>query len=83
MYVQGVSTRKVNAVLEELCGLEISSTEVSRVSKLLDEELQRWRERPLGRYEYVYLDARYEKIREGDCIVDSAVLIGYGITESG
>ncbi len=45
MYVQGVSTRKVNAIMEELCGLEVSSTEVSRASKLLDEELEQWRER--------------------------------------
>ena len=50
MYVQGVSTRKVNAVLQELCGLEISSTEVSRAAKLLDEELLSWKKRALDKY---------------------------------
>ena len=54
MYVQGVSTRKVAKITEELCGFEISSSEVSRASKALDEQLQAWRERPLGQFAYVY-----------------------------
>ena len=83
MYIQGVSTRKVNAILQELCGLEITSTEVSRATKLLDEELAQWKERPLGQYVYLYLDARYEKVRQGGCIIDSAVLIAYGIAPNG
>lgn len=83
MYVQGVSTRKVNAVLEELCGLEISSSEVSRAAQLLDDELQRWRERPLGGYVYLYFDARYEKVRTGGCVIDNAILIAYGINTQG
>jgi transposase-like protein len=63
MYVQGVSTRKVAAITEELCGFEISSTQVSRCAKLLDEELQKFRDRPLTeKYAYVYFDAEYEKI---------------------
>jgi len=62
MYVQGVSTRKVNAVLQELCGLQISSTEVSRAAKLLDEEISSWKNRPLAKYGYLFLDARYEKV---------------------
>ena len=83
MYVKGVSTRKVNDILEELCGLQISSTDVSRATKLLDEELSKWKQRPLGKYIYLYVDARYEKVREGGCVIDSAVLIAYGINELG
>ncbi len=62
MYVQGVSTRKVAEITQELCGLDISSSQVSRAAELLDEELQAWRERPLGTVPYVILDARYEKV---------------------
>lgn len=83
MYVQGVSTRKVNAVLQELCGLEISSTEVSRAAKLLDEALYKWKSRSLDKYPYIFLDARYEKIREASCVIDFAVLIAYGVDEVG
>jgi transposase-like protein len=63
MYVQGVSTRKVTEVMRELCGLDVSSTQVSRAASLLDEELSAWRKRPLGEYRYLFLDARYEKVR--------------------
>jgi putative transposase len=83
MYVKGVSTRKVNDILQELCGLEISSTDVSRATKLLDEELSSWKQRPLGKYIYLYVDARYEKVREGGCVIDCAVLIAYGVNELG
>lgn len=83
MYVQGVSTRKVNAILEELCGLQITSAEVSRASKLLDDSLEQWKNRPLDKYEYLYVDARYEKIRQGGCVLDSAVFLAYGINEQG
>jgi len=83
MYIQGVSTRKVNAVLQELCGLEISSTEVSRAAKLLDEEFLKWKQRPLGQYSYVFLDARYEKVREAGTVIDCAILIAYGINAIG
>lgn len=83
MYVKGVSTRKVNDILEELCGLQISSTDVSRATKLLDEELTQWKQRPLGKYIYLYVDARYEKVRQGGNVIDSAVLIAYGINEFG
>ncbi len=47
MYIQGVSTRKVTAILEKMCGLEVSSTQVSNASKQLDEEFEKWRNRPL------------------------------------
>jgi putative transposase len=63
MYVNGVSTRKVTEITEQLCGLELNSSQVSRFAKLLDEELKQFRERPLGEFAYVYLDARYEKVR--------------------
>lgn len=56
MYVQGVSTRKVARITEELCGFEIYSSEVSRASKILDEQLHAWRKRPLGLFPYAYLD---------------------------
>lgn len=55
MYVHGVSTRKVTQVMEELCGLEVSSTQVSRASQLLDEELATWRNRPLGPFPYIQI----------------------------
>ena len=83
MYVQGVSTRKVAKVTEELCGFEISSSEVSRASLALDEQLQAWRNRPLGAFPYVYLDARYEKVRTGGVVVSSAVLLAIGVSETG
>jgi transposase-like protein len=77
MYVQGVATRKVKAITEELCGFEVCSTDVSRAAKLLDESLEKWRNRPLGSCEYLFLDARYEKVRRDGSVVDSAVLIAY------
>ena len=83
MYLQGVSTRKVSAILEEMCGLEVTSMEVSRAAKLLDEEFAQWRSRPLGQYIYLMLDARYEKVRQSGCVVDSAVLVAYGIDSTG
>jgi putative transposase len=64
MYVQGVSTRKVKAITEELCGVEISAMQVSRAAAQLDEVLQEWRERSLGEITYLYMAARYEKVRE-------------------
>ncbi len=83
MYVKGVSTRKVTAVMSELCGLEVSSTQVSRAIRLLDEELNEWRNRPLGEVPYVFLDARYEKVRHGGAVVSCAVLMAFGVDESG
>jgi transposase-like protein len=83
MYVQGVSTRKVAEITQELCGLEISSTQVSRAAELLDEELEAWRQRPLSTVPYVILDARYEKVRHGGSVRDCAVLIAIGILENG
>lgn len=83
MYVQGVSTRKVAAITEELCGFEVSSTQVSRVAAELDAVLDAWRTRPLGTYAYVYLDARYEKVRQDGQVRDAAVLIASAVDASG
>ncbi len=83
MYVQGVSTRKVKAITEELCGVEISAMQVSRATAQLDEVLQEWRERPLGEIRYLYLDARYERVREASQVRDAAILVATGITPAG
>ena len=83
MYVQGVSTRKVAAITEQLCGFEVSSTQVSQASAELDEQLQAWRERPLGRCPYLYLDAHYEKVRIDGQVRDAAVLKAIGVNAEG
>ncbi len=83
MYVQGVFTRKVTRITEELCGFEVSSSEVSRASKLLDEQLSAWRSRPLEAFPYVYLDARYEKVRYGGVVRSCAVLFAVGVDVTG
>jgi len=83
MYIQGVSTRRVAEITRELCGLEVTSADVSRASKLLDEELERWRNRPIGEVPYLILDARYEKVREGGSVVDCAVLVAVGVRADG
>ena len=83
MYVKGVSTRKVKAITEELCGIEISASQVSRATAQLDAVLQEWRERPLGEISYLFLDARYEKVREAGQVRDAAVLVATGITPEG
>lgn len=83
MYVQGVSTRKVKAITEELCGVDVSSMQVSRAAAQLDDALQEWRERPLGEITYLYVDARYEKVREAGQVRDAAVLVASGITPQG
>jgi len=83
MYVQGVSTRKVAAITEQMCGFEVSSSQVSKATAELDGQLQAWRERPLGRMRYLYLDARYEKVRQDGQVRNSAVLLAVGVNEDG
>ena len=83
MYVNGVSTRKVTAVVKELCGLEVTSTQVSRAAKLLDDELEQWRTREIGEIPYMYLDARYEKVRVDNKVISVALLIAVGIRKDG
>ena len=85
MYVEGVSTRKVKDITQELCGTSFSKSLVSRLAGELDAELERWRSRPLGEkaYPYVFVDARYEKARVDHRIVSEGVLIVYGVNEDG
>jgi putative transposase len=84
MYLQGVSTRKVKAITEELCGHEFSSASVSRIVAALDEELERFSRRRLEEdYPYLVLDARYEKVREEGTVGSQAVLIAIGIDWEG
>jgi len=83
MYVQGVSTRRVAAIVEQLCGTSVSSTHVSQCAAKLDAELQSWRDRPLGQFPYLVLDARYEKVRQNGQVLDCAVLLALGIGPDG
>ncbi|MEA1875473.1 MAG: IS256 family transposase [Bacteroidota bacterium] len=83
MYVQGVSTRKVKAITEELCGTEISSSTVSRAAKLLDDDLDQFRNRALGRYKFIFLDAHYEKVRHTGSVQGLACLKAVGVTHDG
>jgi transposase-like protein len=83
MYVQGVSTRKVAAITEQLCGVSVSSAQVSRAAQELDATLEAWRSRPLGAFPYVYLDARYESVRHNATVQDAAVLIAIGVDALG
>lgn len=84
MYVQGVSTRKVKAVTEELCGHEFSASTISRMNQSLDAELAKFAGRRLEEaYPYVILDARYEKVREDGVIRSQAVMIAIGVDWEG
>jgi putative transposase len=82
-YVAGVSTRKVDQVVESL-GLRISKSEVSRICQGLDEQVDAFRSRPLeGRYPYLWLDAKVEKVRDGGRVVRKALVLAYAVHESG
>jgi transposase-like protein len=83
MYVKGVSTRRVKKIVERMCGLEVSSSQVSRAASELDTMLEAWRGRKLGHYRYVLLDAQYEKVRQGGQVLDAAVLIACGVDARG
>lgn len=83
MYIQGVSTRKVTRILEELCGTQITSTQVSRAAAELDEELEAWRNRALEETPYLVLDARYEKVRQDGAVRSCAVLLAIGVRTDG
>jgi transposase-like protein len=84
MYVEGVSTRKVKAVTEELCGQEFSASTVSRLVARLDEDLEKFAHRQLQEaYPYLILDARYERVREEGVIQSRAVQIAIGIDWEG
>jgi putative transposase len=79
MYVCGVSTRDAERVMAEFGLKSLSSTQVSRAAKLLDDELEAWRGRTLGEVRYLFLDARYEKSRQGGVVRDAAVLSAFGV----
>lgn len=80
MYVKGVSTRKVKAITEELCGHEFSASTISRLNKNLDERLRRFARRRLDEeYPYLILDARYERVREDHVVKRRAVLVAIGV----
>ena len=84
MYLQGVSTRKVRAITEELCGTSISASTVSRLTKRLDEDLARWRNRRLVEsYPYLIVDARYERVRQNERIESQGVLVISGVSGKG
>jgi putative transposase len=84
MYVQGVSTRKVRKITEELCGVEVSKSQVSALAKGLDEQVEAWRGRPLGEaYPYLVVDALFEKVRHGAHVESDAVLVVTGIRRDG
>jgi transposase-like protein len=83
MYVHGVSTRRVKEITRQLCGLEISSSDVSRAAAQLDEQLEGWRTRTLGETPHLLLDARYEKVRHGGQVISCAVLIAVGVQADG
>lgn len=83
MYVQGVSTRKVKAIIEELGGYEVSSSMVSKAAAEMDTVLEKWRNSELGEMVYLYLDARYEKVRQDGHVQDAAVLVAVGVGADG
>src|SRR5919201_1776293 len=82
-YVNGVSTRKVDRVVEQL-GVRMTKDQVSRLCRRLDEQVAAFRERPLeGAYPYVWLDAKQEKVRDRGHVVSKALVIAYGVHETG
>ena len=79
----GVSTRRVDQLVERL-GLRISKSDVSRVCEALDEHVEAFRTRPLeGRYPYLFLDAKMEKVRDGGRVVAKALVVAHGVHETG
>lgn len=83
MYIEGVSTRRVQDITEKLCGYEVSSTQVSRVTQELDGQFEQFRNRPLGEVCYLVLDALYLKVRHNGSVIDMAILLAYGVTPEG
>lgn len=83
MYVKGVSTRRVSDIFEILCGTEVSSSQVSRLAKELDAEVESWRASPIGQIQYLILDARYESVRVGSQVVKQALLLAIGVDYNG
>ena len=83
MYVQGVSQRRVTKIVEEMCGYSVSTSQVSKAALLLDEEIDKWRNRPLEAYPILIVDATYEDVRIDRSVVSGAVLVAFGIDNDG
>ena len=83
MYLKGVSTRKVEAVTQALCGIDFTSTQVSRATKELDDEFEIFRNRLLGSFKYLFLDATYLKVRHSGTVINQSILIAYGVNNKG
>ncbi len=83
MYLEGVSTRRVQDITERLCGYEVSSTQVSRLTQELDEQFEQFRNRPIGEIYYLVVDATYLKIRHNGSVISMAILLAYGINPEG
>lgn len=83
MYIKGVSTRKVQDVFHELCGIDVSAEQVSRATREMDEALEKWRCRPIGTVKVLFVDATYHKVRIDGVVVSAATFITAGILEDG
>lgn len=83
MYLEGVSTRRVQDITEKLCGYEVSATQVSRVTQELDGQFEQFRNRPIGEVCYLIVDATYLKVRHNGAVISMAILLAYGITPEG
>ncbi|MFI5344725.1 MAG: IS256 family transposase [Chlamydiales bacterium] len=83
MYLEGVSTRKVEDITTKLCGYEVSSTQVSRLTQELDEQFEKFRNRPIGEICYLIIDAIYLKVRHNGSVINMAILLAYGINPEG
>jgi len=79
MYVEGVSTRRVTKIMEQMCGFSVSSGQVSNLNKQLDDEFEKWRTRPLPEIAHLIIDATYYKVRIDGIVRDCATLIAHGI----
>ena len=83
MYIKGVSTRKVQDVFAELCDVDITADQVSRAMRELDEELENWRNRPIGEVKVLFADATYHKVRVNGVVVSTATFIVTGVLADG
>ena len=83
MYLEGVSTRRVQDITQKLCGYEVSSAQVSRVTQELDEQFEQFRNRPLGEIHYLIVDAIYLKVRFEGTVIDISILLAFGVNSDG
>lgn len=83
MYIEGVSTRRVQDITEKLCGYEVTSTQVSRATQELDEQFEKFRNRRIGEIFYLILDATYLKIRHNGSVISMPILLAYGVNKEG